>query len=83
MAGVVAAVGAEQVAGEEELAVAIGAVMAGWRTLFCSLPGLTTAVRLNVHFWWNVVETLLALCAGHVFLRGLPSFNEFPPRSSR
>ena len=50
-------------------------------TLFCSLPGLTTAVRLDVHFWWNVVETMLALCAGHVFLRRASHFNELAARS--
>jgi hypothetical protein len=38
-------------------------------TLLCSLPGLTTATRLDVHFWWNVIEMSLLLAAGHVFLR--------------
>ena len=37
-------------------------------TFLCSLPGLTTAVRLDVHFWWNVLETVLLLGAGNVFL---------------
>jgi hypothetical protein len=49
-------------------------------TFLCSVPGLTTAVRLDVHFWWNVVETALALCAGHVFLRRAPRFNDFLAR---
>lgn len=39
-------------------------------TFFCQLPGLTTANRLDVHFWWNVGETALLLLAGHAFLRG-------------
>jgi hypothetical protein len=28
-------------------------------TLLCSLPGLTTAIRLDVHFYWNALEVLL------------------------
>lgn len=39
-------------------------------TFLCALPGLTTATRLDVHFWWNVGETLLLLLAGHIYLRG-------------
>jgi hypothetical protein len=38
-------------------------------TFLCTLPGLTTAMRLDVHFWWNVIEMLLLLCAGSLFLR--------------
>ena len=38
-------------------------------TFLCSLPGLTTATRLDVHFWWNVIEMSLLLAAGHVYLR--------------
>ena len=38
-------------------------------TFICSLPGLTTAMRLDVHFWWNVIEMCLLLVAGSVFLR--------------
>ena len=38
-------------------------------TFMCSLPGLTTAIRLDVHFWWNVIEMSLLMAAGHVFLR--------------
>jgi hypothetical protein len=30
---------------------------------------VTTALRLDVHFWWNVVEMILLICAGHLFLR--------------
>lgn len=39
-------------------------------TFVCQLPGLTTATRLDVHFWWNVGESLLLLLAAHSFLRG-------------
>lgn len=39
-------------------------------TFLCRLPGLTTASRLDVHFWWNVGETALLLPAGHAYLRG-------------
>jgi hypothetical protein len=38
-------------------------------TFLCTLPGLTTAMRLDVHFWWNVIEMSLLLCAGSLFLR--------------
>lgn len=43
-------------------------------TFICSIPGLTTAIRLDVHFWWNAIETALMLVAGHVYLRTLPQF---------
>lgn len=39
-------------------------------TFLCTLPGITTATRLDVHFWWNLVEMLLLLGAGSLFLRG-------------
>ena len=38
-------------------------------TFLCRLPGLTTAVRLDVHFWWNAGELLLLLAAAHHYLR--------------
>jgi hypothetical protein len=38
-------------------------------TFICRMPGLTTAVRLDVHFWWNITETLLLQLAGHFYLR--------------
>ncbi len=38
-------------------------------TFFCRLPGITTAVRLDVHFWWNVGETALLIPAANVFMR--------------
>jgi hypothetical protein len=42
-------------------------------TFLCRLPGVTTASRLDVHFWWNTGETLLLFAAAHEFLcRHLP-----------
>jgi hypothetical protein len=38
-------------------------------TFVCRLPGITTAVRLDVHFWWNVGETLLLILATSVQLK--------------
>lgn len=49
-------------------------------TFICRLPGLTTAVRLDVHFWWNVGETTLLLLAAHFYLR---QFVEQPTVASR
>lgn len=37
-------------------------------TFISRIPGLTTAIRLDVHFWWNMGETLLLLLAAHTFL---------------
>lgn len=38
-------------------------------TFLCRLPGVTTAPRLDVHFWWNAGEIGLLLAAAHVYLR--------------
>ncbi|HWQ14921.1 MAG TPA: hypothetical protein VNL77_19130 [Roseiflexaceae bacterium] len=38
-------------------------------TFLCRLPGLTTAVRLDVHFWWNVGELALLLPAANAYMR--------------
>jgi hypothetical protein len=46
-------------------------------TFLCTLPGLTTAMRLDVHFWWNLIEMSLLLIAGSLFLRSRPA-----PRSA-
>jgi len=43
---------------------------------FRQLPGLTTAIRLDVHFWWNAIEMLCLLAAGHVFLMNRWRTNE-------
>jgi len=37
-------------------------------TFICRLPGVTTANRLDVHFWWNIGETALLLLAANAFL---------------
>jgi len=38
-------------------------------TFICRMPGVTTAVRLDVHFWWNIGETTLLLLAGNMHMR--------------
>jgi hypothetical protein len=38
-------------------------------TFLCSLPGLTTAIRLDVHFYWNALEMALLLPAAVMHLR--------------
>jgi len=38
-------------------------------TFLCRLPGVTTANRLDVHFWWNMGETALLVLAANTFLR--------------
>ena len=43
-----------------------------------SLPGLTTAIRLDVHFWWNAIEMTLLMLAAHFYLRGV--FNPRPQK---
>jgi hypothetical protein len=37
-------------------------------TFLAILPGLTTAMRLDVHFWWNALELTLLLTAAHFYL---------------
>ena len=38
-------------------------------TFFCRLPAVTTATRLDVHFWWNAGETILLLLAANTYLQ--------------
>ncbi|HET9222892.1 MAG TPA: hypothetical protein VFO07_10330 [Roseiflexaceae bacterium] len=38
-------------------------------TFLCRLPGLTTAVRLDIHFWWNTGETALMILAANAHCR--------------
>ena len=45
-------------------------------TFLCRLPGLTTATRLDVHFWWNVGEIALLLPAAHQFLLRHPAWRD-------
>jgi hypothetical protein len=40
-------------------------------TFLCTIPGLTTAIRLDIHFWWNAIEMSLLILAGHVFMRSV------------
>lgn len=40
-------------------------------TFLCRLPGLATAQRLDVHFWWNVGETVLLLPAANAYMARL------------
>jgi hypothetical protein len=42
-------------------------------TLLCRLPGVTTANRLDVHFWWNMGEIGLLLAAADRYLRQYPA----------
>jgi hypothetical protein len=37
-------------------------------SFLCTLPGLATAPRLDVHFWWNVGETALLLPAANAYM---------------
>ncbi|MGQ0603478.1 MAG: hypothetical protein ACT4QE_17495 [Anaerolineales bacterium] len=46
------------------------------------LPGLTTAVRLDVHFWWNIGEVSLLAMAAHTFLKSALSGRLMPPSNS-
>jgi hypothetical protein len=41
---------------------------------FCRIPGVTTAIRLDIHFWWNALEIALLMIGGHLYLRRLPGF---------
>jgi hypothetical protein len=38
-------------------------------TFICRVPGLTTAPRIDIHFWWNIGEIILLVFAAHTFLR--------------
>jgi hypothetical protein len=40
-------------------------------TFLAALPGLTTAMRLDVHFWWNMIELTFLLIGAHAFLTRL------------
>jgi hypothetical protein len=49
-------------------------------TFLARLPGLTTALRLDVHFWWNVGEMSLLVFAAHTYLKKL--FSRLSPTNS-
>lgn len=38
-------------------------------TFLCRFPGLATAVRIDVHFWWNIGEMALLLPAANAFMQ--------------
>lgn len=42
-------------------------------TFLCRLPGVTTLVRLDIHFWWNTGETILMLLAANTYCAQLLS----------
>jgi hypothetical protein len=50
----------------------------GWTagTPIRSLPGITTAIRLDIHFWWNTLEVALILVAAHFYLKTLSAFQD-------
>lgn len=35
----------------------------GQNSFICKLPGLTTASRIDIHFWWNIAETSVMIPA--------------------
>ncbi|MCB0129423.1 MAG: hypothetical protein KDD78_01180 [Caldilineaceae bacterium] len=52
-------------------------------SILCSVPGLTTAIRLDIHFWWNALEMGCLMLAGHIYLRRLPAFSDVGNASDR
>ncbi|HEU5089940.1 MAG TPA: hypothetical protein VFT99_20940, partial [Roseiflexaceae bacterium] len=48
-------------------------------TFVCRLPGVTTATRLDVHFWWNVGEVVLLIPAANQYMSGLVESDSHPP----
>ncbi|MGQ9483147.1 hypothetical protein [Chloroflexus sp.] len=36
-------------------------------SFLCRLPGITTAPRIDVHFWWNIIEMTFLLPAANSF----------------
>lgn len=47
-----------------------------YNTFIRKIPGLTTAIRLDVHFWWNMIEITFLLLAGNKFLRKISKTNQ-------
>jgi hypothetical protein len=50
-------------------------------TFVSHLPGLTTATRLDIHFWWNIGETTWIILAANTFMRDLLSNRTRRPQS--
>ena len=42
-------------------------------TFISRLPGLATATRLDIHFWWNIGETTWLILAANTFMRDILS----------
>jgi hypothetical protein len=51
-------------------------------TFVCRLPGVTTATRLDVHFWWNVGEVVLLIPAANRYMSGLLESDARPSSSA-
>lgn len=60
--------------------LALGSVTRG--TFVSHLPGLTTATRLDVHFWWNMGETTWLILSANTFMRDILSERANRPKSS-
>lgn len=48
-------------------------------TFLAHIPGLTTAIRLDIHFWWNMGEIVLLGLAAHTFLKAVFAAQARPP----
>jgi hypothetical protein len=48
-------------------------------TFVRDIPYLTTAIRLDVHFWWNAIEMTLSLIAAHFWLKNPHSTPQAAP----
>jgi hypothetical protein len=51
-------------------------------TWLSRLPGLATAVRLDIHFWWNMGEMSLLLLTSHMYLKSLFALPSARPSQS-
>ena len=52
-----------------------------YNTFIRQIPGLTTAIRLDVHFWWNMIEITFLLLGGNTFLRRYVKTQQTAPAS--
>ncbi len=48
-------------------------------TFLCRLPGIATAVRLDVHFWWNIGEITLLIPAANAYMSRLTDPHPLTP----
>jgi hypothetical protein len=49
-------------------------------TFIAHLPGLTTATRLDIHFWWNIGETTWLILAANTFMGNILAERASRPR---